>query len=331
MIVNRIRTKPIKEVLRFIKVETKGNSGNNINFDEIEAIKNDIINLIANGYKGTIGIITSFREQKQEMERTLRKELENYYILQRDHKLSIWFVADVQGEERDTIYYSFVEDKKLGNGSLKSIYPVPGQVADDIHKFKMQRLNVGFSRAKDTMVFVHSMPIEDYYDTRLGDALKHYKNLLEQMVDNYIEDESVFDSVAEKDLYTMIINTEFYKTNKENIKLIAQFPIGKYIMETYKRYIPKYRVDFLLTLSQGGKEQSLILEYDGLEYHTKNPDIVNEYNFSQEYFEYDIQRQIELENYGYKFLRINKFNLIPREENQTKIDVLNKLLENKFK
>ncbi len=331
LIVNRIRTKPIKEVLRFIKVETKGNSGNNINFDEIEAIKNDIINLIANGYKGTIGIITSFREQKQEMERTLRKELENYYILQRDHKLSIWFVADVQGEERDTIYYSFVEDKKLGNGSLKSIYPVPGQVADDIHKFKMQRLNVGFSRAKDTMVFVHSMPIEDYYDTRLGDALKHYKNLLEQMVDNYIEDESVFDSVAEKDLYTMIINTEFYKTNKENIKLIAQFPIGKYIMETYKRYIPKYRVDFLLTLSQGGKEQSLILEYDGLEYHTKNPDIVNEYNFSQEYLEYDIQRQLELESYGYRFLRINKFNLIPREENQTKIDVLNKLLENKFK
>jgi len=102
-------------------------------------------------------------------------------------------------------------------------------------------------------------------------------------------------------------------------------------METYKRYIPKYRVDFLLTLSQGGKEQSLILEYDGLEYHTKNPEIVNEYNFSQEYLEYDIQRQIELESYGYRFLRINKFNLISREENQTKIDVLNKLLENKFK
>jgi superfamily I DNA and/or RNA helicase len=123
LIVNRIRTKPIREVLRFIKVETKGNSGNNINLDEIEAIKNDIIDLIANGYKGTIGIITSFREQMQEMERIFRKEMDNYFILQRDHKLAIWFVADVQGEERDTIYYSFVEDKKLGNGSLKSILP----------------------------------------------------------------------------------------------------------------------------------------------------------------------------------------------------------------
>ena len=31
--------------------------------------------------------------------------------------------------------------------------------ADNIRKLKMQRLNVGFSRAKDTMVFVHSMPV----------------------------------------------------------------------------------------------------------------------------------------------------------------------------
>lgn len=331
LIVNRIRTKPIKEVLRFIKVETKGNSGNNLNFDEIEAIKNDLNNLISNGYKGTVGIITSFREQKQQMEKVLSKEMANYYKLQRDHKLSIWFVADVQGEERDTVYYSFVEDKKLGNGSLKSIYPVPGQVADDIHKFKMQRLNVGFSRAKDTMVFVHSMPLNDYSDTRLGDALKHYKNLLDQTVDNYIEDESIFGSEAEKNLYSMIINTEFYKKNIENIKIIAQFPIGMYIKENYKRNIPNYRVDFLLTLSHGGKEQSLILEYDGLEYHTKNPEIVNEYNFSQEYLEYDIQRQFELESYGYRFLRINKFNLIPKDKNQTKIDILNLLLENKFK
>ena len=134
--------------------------------------------------------------------------------------------------------------------------------------------------------------------------------------------------LKQKELYALIINTEFYKRNKDNIKQLSIL-IGKYIMERYKRYIPKYR-GFAHT-SQGGKEQSLILEYDGLEYHTKNPEIVNEYNFSQEYLEYDIQRQLELESYGYRFLRINKFNLIPREEYQTKIDVLNKLLENKFK
>lgn len=331
LIVNRIRTKPIKDVLRFIKVETKGNAGNNINLDEIEVIKGDLSSLITNGFKGTVGIITSFREQKYQMEEILRKEMPNFHILERDHKLVIWFVGDVQGEERDIVYYSFVEDKKIGNGSLKTIYPIPDGTADNIRKLKMQRLNVGFSRAKDTMVFVHSMPIEEYSDTRLGDALKYYQFLFQSAKDNYIVDEKIFGSEAERELYKMVINTDFYRKNRDKIKLIAQFPIGKYIKETFHRYIPKYRVDFLLTISERGKEQSLILEYDGIEYHTKNPDMVTSHNFSQEYLDYDIERQLELENYGYRFLRVNKFTLLPKEKGQTKIDVLNGLLEQKFK
>ena len=41
---------------------------------------------------------------------------------------------------------------------LRTIYPVIGGTADNIRRLRMQRLNVGFSRAKDIMVFVHSMP-----------------------------------------------------------------------------------------------------------------------------------------------------------------------------
>lgn len=330
LVVNRIRTKPISEVLKFIKVQTQGNAGNNVNLDEMEAIKNDIQTLISNGFKGTIGIITSFREQKYRMEEVLRKELDNYHTLEKEHKLIIWFVGDVQGEERDIVYYSFVEDKKIGNARLTTIYPTIGGAADSIRNLKMQRLNVGFSRAKDTMVFVHSMPLEEYSDTRLGDALKIYKQLRESAVDNFVADEAIFGSPAERDLYIMITNSEFFKKNRDKLKIIAQFPIGQYIEETLHRYIPKYRVDFLLTLSESGKERSLILEYDGVEYHTKNPDMVTAHNFSQEYLEYDIERQLELESYGYKFLRINKFTLLPRSKDQTKIDVFNELLEMKF-
>ena len=180
------------------------------------------------------------------------------------------------------------------------------------------------------MVFVHSMPVEEYSDTRLGYALKYYKQLLESAQDNFIEDESIFGSLAEKELYQLIINTDFYRKNRGKIKIIAQFPIGKYVEETLHRYIPKYRVDFLMTVSERGKEKSLILEYDGLEYHTKNPEVVTAHNFSQEYLDYDIERQLELESYGYKFLRINKFTLIPKEKSQTKIDMLNSLLAKKF-
>ena len=85
-----------------------------------------------------------------------------------------------------------------------------------------------------------------------------------------------------------------------------------------------------MTFSKGGKEQALILEYDGVEYHTKNPDIVTKHNFSQEYLDYDISRQIEIESYGYRFLRLNKFNLRQEQDGETKTDVLDRFLRKAF-
>lgn len=330
LIINRIRTKPIKDVLRFEKIETQGLAGQNVNLDEIEFIKNELQDLYNSGTKLTIGVICSFREQTARMEEELRKYLNGYHDLVEKNKLSIWFVGDVQGEERDIVYYSFVQDKKIGNADLRTIYPVVGGIADNIRKLKKQRLNVGFSRAKEQMVFVHSMPIEEYSDTVLGDALNFYNQTLDTSVDNYIEDENIFGSPAEKNLYILLQNTEFYKENKRNLRIIAQFPIGKYIADEYQRYIPNYRVDFLLSLSNDGKEKSLILEYDGFEYHFKDMDNTNKYNFNNQYLEYDMQRQLELESYGYKFLRINKFNILPSEKGETKVDVLNKLLKEAF-
>lgn len=333
LIINRLRTKPIDDVLRFIKVETQGKSGKNVNLDEIEAIRQDIEHLAENAYKGTIGIITSFREQRTRTEQYLREKLPNFHRLREDNKLAIWFVGDVQGEERDIVYYSFVQDKKFDNADLRTIYPTPGGDADSINSLKMQRLNVGFSRAKDTMVFVHSMELGDYAGSRLGDALDYYKTILDEARANdcFIADDGVFDSPKEQELYTLIIQSDFYRKHKDRIRIIPQFNIGKYIQQEYKRYIPQYRVDFLLTLSDGGKEKTLILEYDGLEYHTKNPSIVKSLeDFKEEYLEYDITRQLELESYGYKFLRINKFTLLPKTTGQTRLNVLNDMLDQVF-
>lgn len=331
LIVNRIRTKPIGEVLRFVEVKTQGLAAPNTNLDEIEAVCSDIKNRLKEGFKGTIGIITSFKEQQARMEQSINERF-NMAALRRDHKLVVWFVGDVQGEERDIIYYSLVEDQNLKNANLASIYPVIGGTADNIRSLKMQRLNVGFSRAKDTMIFVHSQPIDKFSNTRLGDALKHYRSVLELNKGNdfFIEDESVFGSPMEKKLYSILLETNFVKQNRQNIKIIPQFDIGKYISAEHKVNIPKYRTDFLLTFSKGGKEATLILEYDGLEFHFNNPQEVNRINFSQSYLDYDIARQLELESYGYSFLRINKFNLRPRNNSETETDVLNYLLEEKM-
>jgi len=270
---------------------------------------------------------TLFKEQQARMDQALGEKM-NLPKLKRNHNLTVWFVGNVQGEERDLVYYTFVEDKKYGNADLRSIYPVIDGTADNIRSLKMQRLNVGFSRAKDAMVFVHSMPINDYSHSRLGDALKHYAHVLAQNNKNdfFIEDPSLFDSPAEKELYNQLLNKDFFKTNRADIKIIPQFQIGEYIRAEFSAQIPKYRVDFLLSYAKDGKEQALILEYDGVEYHTKNPDTVTRHNFSQEYLDYDISRQIELESYGYRFLRLNKFNLRPEQPGETRTDVLNRLL-----
>jgi very-short-patch-repair endonuclease len=333
LVVNRLRTKPIDAVLRFIKVETQGHSGKNVNLDEIETIRQDIERLTADGYRGTIGIITSFREQRTRAEYYLRQKLSNFHRLKEENQLAIWFVGDVQGEERDVVYYSFVQDKKYGDAPLRSIYPTPGGTADTINSLKMQRLNVGFSRAKDTMVFVHSMDLDDYTDSRLGDALKYYRTLLEETrpKDHFIADETIFESPKEKELYILITQSDFYRQHLESLKIIPQFDIGKYIQQEYQKFIPRYRVDFLLTIADGGKEKSLILEYDGLEYHTKDPAVVQSLeDFKEEYLDYDIARQLELESYGYHFLRINKFTLLPKAPGQTRLEVLNDLLERAF-
>jgi superfamily I DNA and/or RNA helicase len=329
LVVNRIRTKPIIEVLQFLEVKTLGRTADNTNVDEIEAIIKDIESRLENGFAGTIGIITSFKEQQARIEKMFSEKLD-VNTLKQKHNLSIWFVGDVQGEERDLIYYSFVEDKDLKNASLSSIYPVIGGTADNTRSLKMQRLNVGFSRAKDTMVFVHSQPIEKYTDTRLGDALKHYQKVLEEAKGNdmFIEDISIFDSPQEENLYRLLMQTEFVNSHKANLKIIPQFPIGKYLRSEYKAQIPLYRTDFLLVYSEGGKEKSLILEYDGLEYHFKDPQ--NTTASSQEFIDYDVQRQLELEGYGYSFLRINKFTLRPEEPGDTPNTVLDRLLNKHF-
>ena len=174
----------------------------------------------------------------------LRKDLPCFTHLVEKNNLKIWFVGDVQEKKEILSFILFVQDKGIDNANLSSIYPVIGGVADDIRNLRMQRLNVGFSRAKDKMVFVHSMDISEYKDTRLGDALGHYQELISQAQDHFIADTAIFDSPAEERLYSLLTQTDFFSEHKDNLKVIAQFEIGKYIREEFKRFIPNYRVDF---------------------------------------------------------------------------------------
>jgi len=188
---------------------------------------------------------------------------------------------------------------------------------------KSQRLNVGFSRAKECIHFVLSKPIEEFQG-EIKNALFHYKKELE------IGKKIIFRKLNSKMEYKVdeiFHNTKFYKENKEQIEFIPQFPIGDYLRQLDKNYNhPDYKVDFLLIF----EDKKIVIEYDGFKEHFVDLGEVNESNYQHYMKEDDIYRQKVLEGYGYEFLRINRFNI-----GDDPVEILNErlhdLVKKKFK
>jgi very-short-patch-repair endonuclease len=109
---------------------------------------------------------------------------------------------------------------------------------------------------------------------------------------------------------------------------LPQFEIGKYLKQLDRTYThPAYKVDFLVIYTdEQHREHKIIIEYDGFREHFKEIDEVNEFNYEHYYSDEDVYRQKVLESYGYKFLRINKFN-VGRSPIATLDDRINQLLK----
>jgi hypothetical protein len=173
---------------------------------------------------------------------------------------------------------------------------------------KAQRLNVGFSRAKEKIHFVLSKPVEQYRGS-IGRVLTHYKALREDRIAPEGE-ETDPNSPMERKVLDWITKTPFYQRNEERLELFAQFPIGDYLRQldpTYQH--PAYRCDFLLSYRTGDRAISVIVEYDGFQEHFTDHKKIHVGNYDSYYRPEDVERQMILESYGYKFLRINRFNL----------------------
>ena len=215
-----------------------------------------------------------------------------------------------QGEERDIIYYSMVAtetDDKLWGIFIKDLSSV--DIEED-GKIKAQRLNVGFSRAKEQINFVLSKPVAKFNGS-IGEALLHYTNILNEAKKE--KDSSTVDkkSKMEPEVLNWFYQTEFWDTHKENIEFLPQFELGAYLKQLDKTYNhPNYKVDFLVIFKDEKQgTHKIIIEYDGFFEHFKDVENVDEYNYKKYYSEDDVYREKVLESYGYNFIRINKFNI----------------------
>ena len=304
----KIRMKPIYEVLKIEVLEHDGKTEKfkNTNQLEIEAIKTELKKLKNSESGGTIGIITPFHDQQIRIsDEVNRMPDRDYFFDQR--KLKIMTFDTCQGEERDTVLYSMVANPS--EDKLNYIFPrdlTRRFYDEEAGKIKVQRLNVGFSRARECMHFFLSKREEEFKGA-IGGALLHFKEELEEGRRLPEAQDTDPASPMEPKVLEWIKSTNFFQENQSSIELKAQFRIGEYLKQLDRTYNhPQYRTDFLLWYKNSIRQEfKIIIEYDGFHHFVR----ANEWTDKVYYSDKDLEREKTLESYGYKFLRLNRFNL----------------------
>lgn len=309
--VMKIRGKAVDEVLKFTTVEATEQDEvyPNANAKEAEFIIAELQRLKDERAEISVGIITPHTNQQKLLFEMINKLPERDYFIDK-FKLKIMTFDTCQGEERDVIYYSMVASKhndKLWGVFIKDLSKV--DIEED-GQIKAQRLNVGFSRAKECMHFVLSKQLDDFSGS-VGDALRHYQFMLDEARKERSVDEVDSRSKMEPEVLNWFYQTKFWEEHKDTTEFIPQFEIGKYLKQLNPTYHhPEYKVDFLLVyVDERQRSHKIVIEYDGFSEHFTDLEAVNKYNYESYYSDDDVYRQKVLESYGYKFLRINRFNV----------------------
>ena len=305
----KIRGLPIDDVIRFTAVEhdLRAEMRKNVNSVEWEAILEELRRLADFDEAPSVGIITPFTEQQGFIVQKLHA-LTDGEMLQSKLRLKVMTFDSCQGEERDVVIYSLVatpfEDK------LAYVFPKSLDEADEVdHALRLQRLNVGFSRAKERIHFFHSMPL-DAYRGAIGHAIGHYVGQLEMARKRPKDADTDPKSPMESQVLSWLGQTRFVQMLGDYVEIDAQFELGAYLRQLDPGYRhPAYRVDFLVKVRSGSGIISIIIEYDGFKEHFTDLEKVDAYNHEDYYRPEDVERQKVREGYGYRFLRINRFNL----------------------
>lgn len=303
----KVRSVPLDEVLHFDVVEhdQRAEAKKNTNSMEAERILEILEELCDEEVPPSVAIITPHTEQVALITGMISRHLKGQQFID-DMHLKVFSFDTCQGEERDFIIYSMVATRE--RDVLNYVFPVQlGINEDENDSLKAQRLNVGFSRAKEGMIFVLSKEPEEFKGT-IGQALMHFKRILTERT--IAEDhETDPNSPMEKKLLAWLKATPFFQQESESIELMAQFPIGQYLRQLDPLYKhPAYKTDFLLRYL-GEELTNVVIEYDGFEHHFISKENVNSATYERYYKPEDVERQFVLESYGYRFLRINRFNL----------------------
>lgn len=310
----RARALPLEDTVLFTYVtyDTDDHIGLRTNLPEVKQLLAVLNDLKETGYEGTIGIVTPFYEQAALIQRELDESVINDWFERRNLKVMTFDTA--QGESRDYVLYSMVATSEYDQ--LSSLVPAD---LEHMHHDAAQRINVGFTRARSTVQFVLSKPINQFKGI-LGELLRQYESLAASGAAKSPAATTDILLAADSLLPHYFYSTKFYKKHSEKVRLITQFSLGEYIKALVPKYKhPAYKVDFLVTL---GNER-IIITFDELKEHF----LAHESKETISYLTADeLYAQKILEGYGYRILKLNRFNLGPRP-----IETLDRLLNESIK
>ena len=305
----KIRGKPIETVISFHKVEDDGEVDpiRNTNSREANAIVEQLKSFAEKDAPPDCCVITPHTEQQKFILKQIMALPEGRELMDK-LRLKIFTFDTCQGEERDTILYSMVATET--SDRLNYIFPRTLDAHEDIEdNLRLQRLNVGFSRAKERIMFFHSKPLQEYKGS-ISDALLFFENTLHSARSAPTAEDVDPKSPMEARVLGWLQQVPVLEELGDQVEVDAQFELGAYLKQLDRTYDhPNYKVDFLIRVSGETSSVQIIVEYDGFKEHFTDLENVDASNYEHYMKPADIERQKVLEGYGYKFLRINRFNL----------------------
>ena len=171
----KIRGRPIDEVIAFhpVQHDAMHELRSNTNVPEAEAIVEKLVGMANDDNPPDVIVITPHNEQQRLILDTVQKLPGGPEVADK-LRLRVFTFDTCQGEESHTVMYSMVatEHRDRLNYVFASTLEQSDTVDDNL---RLQRLNVGFSRAKERIWIFHSKPIEEY-KSAVRIALSYYRS-----------------------------------------------------------------------------------------------------------------------------------------------------------
>jgi very-short-patch-repair endonuclease len=305
----KIRGRPIDEVIKIIPIEHDGKHelAGNTNQIEAAAIIHRLRHLCELPSNPDVCIITPFNEQQRLILQELQKISDGQEMIEK-LRLRIFTFDTCQGEEADICIYSMVATPLKDR--LNYIFAKEISKSDDVEEsIRLQRLNVGFSRAKECVEIYHSKDISEM-GGGIRVALSHFQNELIKGRQGPETTDVDPQSPMELQVLNWLRAVPLFDELGDQVEVDAQFELGAYLKQLNPSYQhPNYKVDFLVKVVGNRETAQIIIEYDGFKEHFTNLDEVDASNYEYYMNSEDVERQKILEGYGYKFLRINRFTI----------------------